>query len=116
MANSISKLAYQTLQQGKSIAGLAHKQLSTRVMELVAPETLPSTQSLSSEMLADLQRSMTALQEQAQAAQAERERAHAELAAVRSRMGPAVGSSQDYSYSDALDQFIVETHMRFFRT
>ena len=63
MANSISKLAYQTLQQGKSIAGLAHKQLSTRVMELVAPETLPSTQSLSSEMLADLQRSMTALQE-----------------------------------------------------
>ena len=29
-----SKIAYKTLQQGKSIAGLAHKELSTRIMNL----------------------------------------------------------------------------------
>ena len=32
-----SKLAYKTLQQGKGIAGLAHKELSTKLMELLAP-------------------------------------------------------------------------------
>ena len=37
----LSKLAYQTLQQGKSIAGLAHKELSTKLMELLAPDAVP---------------------------------------------------------------------------
>ena len=42
----LSKLAYQTLQQGKAIAGLAHKELSTKLMELVAPEAVPSTEAV----------------------------------------------------------------------
>ena len=40
-----SKFAYQTLQQGKSIAGLAHKELSTKLMKLVAPEAMSTTSS-----------------------------------------------------------------------
>lgn len=63
MANSFSKLAYQTLQQGRSIAGLAHKELSTKVMELVAPETLPKTEKVPMAMMQDLRHSMAALQE-----------------------------------------------------
>ena len=35
----ISKIAYKTLQQGKSIAGLAHKELSTRIMNLILPDS-----------------------------------------------------------------------------
>ena len=34
----ISKIAYKTLQQGKSIAGLAHKELSTRLMNFILPD------------------------------------------------------------------------------
>ena len=34
----LSKIAYKTLQQGKSIAGLAHKELSTRIMNFVLPD------------------------------------------------------------------------------
>ena len=63
MANSISKLAYQTLQQGKSIAGLAHKQLSTRLMELVAPEAMPGSTTVSAELMNELRASITALQD-----------------------------------------------------
>lgn len=59
----LSKLAYQTLQQGKTIAGLAHKELSTKLMELMAPETVPKTEPVSSELLDELRRSMSALQE-----------------------------------------------------
>ena len=58
MANSLGKLAYQTLQQGKSIAGLAHKELSTKVMELMAPETVPKTEKVSAAMLNALRQSM----------------------------------------------------------
>ena len=59
----LSKLAYKTLQQGKSIAGLAHKELSTKVMELMAPESVPKTKKVSPEMLRMLQSSMSQLQE-----------------------------------------------------
>ena len=31
----ITKIAYKTLQQGKSIAGLAHKEISSRLMNLI---------------------------------------------------------------------------------
>ena len=58
-----SKLAYKTLQQSKSIAGLAHKELSTKLMELVAPEAVPSTQAVSPELLKDLRSSMAQLEE-----------------------------------------------------
>lgn len=48
---------------------------------------------------------MSALQEQAQMAAAERQRAQSELAAVRGRMASGGGRA------DALDHFIVETHI-----
>ena len=49
-----SKLAYQTLQQGKGLAGLVHKDLSTRLMSLVAPEAVPSTESVPPELMSTL--------------------------------------------------------------
>ena len=39
----LTKLAYQALQQGKSLLGLAHKEASTKLMELVSPSGLPPT-------------------------------------------------------------------------
>ena len=38
---SLKKIAYHTLQQGKTLAGLAHKELSTKLMEVFAPEAAP---------------------------------------------------------------------------
>ena len=40
-APSLKKIAYHTLQQGKTLAGLAHKELSTKLMEVFAPEANP---------------------------------------------------------------------------
>ncbi len=40
-APSLKKIAYHTLQQGKTLAGLAHKELSTKLMEVFAPEASP---------------------------------------------------------------------------
>ena len=60
----LSKLAYQTLQQGKSIAGLAHKELSTKLMEWVAPDAVPKTESVPAEVLGELRLDMNKLQEQ----------------------------------------------------
>ena len=60
----LSKLAFQTLQQGKSIAGLAHKELSTKLMELLAPDAVPKTEPVSAEVLGELQLDMKKLQEQ----------------------------------------------------
>lgn len=37
MSDTISKLTYQTFQQGKNYFGLAHKLISTRLMNLVSP-------------------------------------------------------------------------------
>ena len=59
----LSKLAYKTLQQGKSIAGLAHKELSTKLMELMAPEAVPSTESVPAELLNNLRAAMAQLAE-----------------------------------------------------
>ena len=36
---SISKIAYKTLQQSKSIAGFAHKQISSRIMNFILPDS-----------------------------------------------------------------------------
>ena len=33
MADAVTKLAYEALQQGKSLVGVAHKEISTRLME-----------------------------------------------------------------------------------
>ena len=57
----LTKLAYQTLQQGKSLLGLAHKEASTKLMELVSPSGLPPTLPTPPELLAELSKSMDAL-------------------------------------------------------
>ncbi|WP_320676636.1 class I SAM-dependent methyltransferase [Prochlorococcus sp. MIT 1300] len=60
--NNLTKLAYQTLQQGKSLAGLAHKELSTKLMEVMAPGAIPKTKPITKELLIELRRSMAELE------------------------------------------------------
>ncbi len=59
---SLTKIAYQTLQGGKSLAGLAHKELSTKLMELLAPDAMPVTNPIPTELMKDLRGSMVALE------------------------------------------------------
>ncbi len=59
---SFTKIAYQTLQQGKSLAGLVHKQISSKLLELVAPEVMPDTDPISREQLLELRRSISQLE------------------------------------------------------
>ncbi|WP_017298446.1 class I SAM-dependent methyltransferase [Nodosilinea nodulosa] len=63
MPDTITKLAYQALQQGKSYFGLAHKTVSTRVMQAVNPPKHIHTKPLDLEALQLLQRRMNALLE-----------------------------------------------------
>jgi ubiquinone/menaquinone biosynthesis C-methylase UbiE len=63
MADAVTKLAYEALQQGKSLVGVAHKEISTRLMELVAPAGAPKTLPIPQQMLKDLQASHKALLE-----------------------------------------------------
>ncbi len=63
MADPLTKLAYQTLQQGKGVLGLVHKEASTRLMNLVAPEGAPKTLPVSPEVLRQLRHAMDALHE-----------------------------------------------------
>ncbi len=60
---NLTKIAYQTLQQGKSIAGLAHKELSTKLMEWLVPGSMPNTKPVPFELLTKLRRSMTSLEQ-----------------------------------------------------
>ncbi len=60
---SLTQLAYQTLQQGKSLAGLAHKGLSTKLMEILAPESIPPTKPIPPRLFGELRRSMSALEQ-----------------------------------------------------
>ena len=54
MSDTITKLTYQTFQQGKSLFALAHKTLSTRLMNVVSPfET--QTKPIPNEALLELQ-------------------------------------------------------------
>tara|TARA_Y100001968_G_scaffold156019_1_gene142524 strand:+ start:777 stop:1838 length:1062 start_codon:yes stop_codon:yes gene_type:complete len=62
-APSIKKIAYHTLQQGKTIAGLAHKELSTKLMEVFAPEAAPGKFPIDKELLNEVRRSMERLEE-----------------------------------------------------
>ncbi len=59
---NLTKLAYQTLQQGKSIAGLAHKQLSSKLMEFLEPDAMPNTKPIPADLLKELRHSMAALE------------------------------------------------------
>jgi len=63
MADQLTKLAYKALQQGKSLAGVAHKEVSTKLMELVAHEGAPKTRPIPPQMLGDLQAANNALME-----------------------------------------------------
>ena len=60
----ISKIAYKTLQQGKSIAGLAHKELSTRIMNFVLPDNKLGNFNIDKKLLIDIQNSMDRLREE----------------------------------------------------
>ena len=57
--DQFSKIAYKTLQQGKSIAGLAHKQLSSRIMNFILPDNKLDDLNLNKKLLADIQESIT---------------------------------------------------------
>ena len=59
-----SKIAYKTLQQGKSIAGLAHKELSTRIMNFVLPDNKLGNFNIDKNLLVDIQNSMDRLREE----------------------------------------------------
>ena len=61
MAETLTKLAYQTMQQGKSLMGLFHKETSTRLMELFAPQASPRTEPLPTTVLNELRASMERL-------------------------------------------------------
>ncbi len=62
--DSISKIAYKTLQQGKSIAGLAHKEISSRIMNLISPDNDLKDFNLDSNLLIEIQKSMNTLREE----------------------------------------------------
>ena len=63
MPDQLTKLAYQTLQQGKGLLGFAHKEVSTKLMELLAPDGAPKTVPVLPELLGRLKTSMDALHE-----------------------------------------------------
>ena len=60
----ISKIAYKTIQQGKSIAGLAHKELSTRIMNFILPDNKLGNFNIDKKLLIELQNSMDLLREE----------------------------------------------------
>jgi ubiquinone/menaquinone biosynthesis C-methylase UbiE len=59
----LTKLAYQTFQQGKTIFGLAHKTFSNQLTNFFVPEQQQKTKPLSSETLERLQQRLDKLQE-----------------------------------------------------
>ena len=59
-----SKIAYKTLQQGKSIAGLAHKEISTRIMNFMLPDNDLGNFNIDRKLLIDIQKSMDLLREE----------------------------------------------------
>ena len=48
---SLRRIAYHTLQQGKTLAGLAHKELSTKLTEVFAPEAANGSFPLDKELI-----------------------------------------------------------------
>lgn len=61
MADPLTRLAYQTLQTGKSLMGLAHKEVSTRLMEALAPDGTPRTVPVDPQTMVALRASMDRL-------------------------------------------------------
>ncbi len=63
MPDTLTKLAYQTFQQGKSYFGVAHKTLGTQLKNLIAPPPESKTKPLPPHILLDLQRRLNSLLE-----------------------------------------------------
>ena len=61
---SISKIAYKTLQQSKSIAGFAHKQISSRLMNFILPDSKLENFNIDRDLLMQIQNSMDILREE----------------------------------------------------
>lgn len=61
MPDTITKLAYQTFQQGKSYFGLAHKTLSARLLTFFAPPKEQSTQPIPTAILFKIQQRLNEL-------------------------------------------------------
>ncbi len=59
-----SKIAYKTIQQGKSIAGLAHKEISSRIMNFILPDTNLTNFTINRNLLLEIQNSMDVLREE----------------------------------------------------
>ena len=60
---TLTEIAYRTLQQTRSLAGLAHKEISTKLMELVAPDVTPQTEPVPPDMLMQLRQAMADLED-----------------------------------------------------
>lgn len=62
MSDTLTKLTYQTFQQGKNYFGLAHKILSTRLMNIISPSQL-QTKPIPTEILPKIQQRLNHLLE-----------------------------------------------------
>lgn len=63
MSDTLTKLTYQTFQQGKNYFGLAHKILSTQLLSLIAPPAERKTKSIPPEVLLKIQQRLNQLLE-----------------------------------------------------
>jgi ubiquinone/menaquinone biosynthesis C-methylase UbiE len=63
MADTLTKLAYQTFQQSKSYFGLAHKAVSTQLLNLIAPPAESKTQPIPAELLVKIYQRLNQLLE-----------------------------------------------------
>lgn len=63
MSDTLTKLAYQTFQQGKGIFGLAHKALSTELLKLMYPGSEEKLKPLHPEILQKMQQRLSTLME-----------------------------------------------------
>lgn len=63
MADTLTKLAYQTFQQGKSVFGLTHKTLSSQLLNLIAPPSEPKSNPIPPGLLLKIQQQLNQLLE-----------------------------------------------------
>lgn len=63
MPDTLTKLAYQAFQQGKSYFGLAHKALSTQFLHLIAPPSETRSQPIATDLLFKIQKRLDEINE-----------------------------------------------------
>ena len=61
---NFTKFAYKTLQQSKSIAGFAHKEISSRIMNFIFPDNELTNFTINKNLLIQIQNSMDLLREE----------------------------------------------------